>query len=89
MAEVDYGSWLGPVFGLWLKWVVGCQRSPVFGSGEVMVRSAWVMVRSAWVIAWLAGSSGFPMGFFFFFFNMGFSSGAILVSSRQWWLGFF
>ena len=27
--------------------------------------------------------------FFFFFFNMGFCSSEILVSSGQWWLGFF
>ena len=27
--------------------------------------------------------------FFFFFFNMGFCSDGILVSSGQWWLGFF
>ena len=26
---------------------------------------------------------------FFFFFNMGFCFGEILVSSGQWWLGFF
>ena len=50
-------------------------------------------------MAEVAGSSGFPLGFFFFsfccdagfffFFNMGFCSGGILVSSGQWWLGFF
>ena len=50
-------------------------------------------------MAEVAGSSGFPMGFFFFFsfccdagfffFNMGFCSSGILVSSGQWWLGFF
>ena len=40
-----------------------------------------------WVVA---GSSGFSLGFFFFFFlNMGFCSDGILVSSGQWWLGFF
>ena len=58
MAEVGCGSWLGPVFGslvvvgsgvwvvvgLWLKWVVGHRRSLVFGSDEVMARSAWVTV---------------------------------------------
>ena len=44
MAEVGCGSWLGLVFGLWLKWVVGCRRSLVFGSGEVMARSMWVMM---------------------------------------------
>ena len=32
---------------------------------------------------------GFRWVFFFFFFNMGFCSGGILVSSGQWWLGFF
>ena len=37
-------------------------------------------------MAEVAGSSGF---FFFFFFNMGFCSSGILVSSGQWWLGFF
>ena len=51
------------------------------------------------VVVEVAGSSGFLMGFvffffvvmlvFFFFFNMGFCSGGILVSSGQWWLGFF
>ena len=30
--------------------------------------------------------SAFPM-FFFFFFNMGFCSGGILVGSGQWWRG--
>ena len=39
-------------------------------------------------MAEVAGSSGFPMSFFFFF-NMGFCFGEILVSSGQWWLGFF
>ena len=39
------------------------------------------------VVAEGAGSSGFPM--VFFFFNMGFCSAGILVSSGQWWLGFF
>ena len=34
------------------------------------------------VVADVAGSSGFPM--VFFFFNMGFCSDGILVSSRQW-----
>ena len=75
MAEMGRGSWLGPVFGslvvvgsgvwivvgLWLKWVVGRRRSSMFGSGEVMARSAWVT-------AWLAGSSEFSMGFFIFYF---------------------
>ena len=60
MAEVGCGSWLGLVFRLWLKLVVGCRRSPMFESSEVMARLAWVT-------AWLAGSSGFPMGFFKFF----------------------
>ena len=42
-------------------------------------------------MAKVAGSSGFPMGFFLLFFlilNMGFCFGGILVSSGQWWLGF-
>ena len=49
-----------------------------------------------WVVAEVAGYSGFPMdfffffpsvvtlGFFFFFFSMGFCSSGILVSSGQW-----
>ena len=47
---VGCGSWLGSVFGLfivvglWLKWVVGRQRSPVFGSNGVMARLVWVTV---------------------------------------------
>ena len=32
---------------------------------------------------------GFAFPMVFFFFNMGFCSGGILVSSGQWWLGFF
>ena len=47
-------------------------------------------------MAEVAGSSRFPRDFrwfflFFIFFilNMGFCSGGILVSSGQWWLGFF
>ena len=41
-----------------------------------------------WVTAWLAGSSGFCLSDgFFFFFNMGFCSGGILVGSWQWWCG--
>ena len=50
-----------------------------------------VCLCCGWVVAEMVGSSGFPMGFFFFFFsfNMSFCSGGILVSSGQWWLGFF
>ena len=54
-------------------------------------------------MAEVVGSSGFSMGFLFLFFpsvvtlvfiylfflNMGFCFGGILVSSGQWWLGFF
>ena len=40
-----------------------------------------------WVTAWLAGSSGFCLSDGFFFFNMGFCSGGILVGSGQWWRG--
>ena len=47
---VGSGVWV--VVGLWLKWVVGRWRSPMFGSGEVMARSTWVT-------AWLASSFGF------------------------------
>ena len=61
-----------------------------------------VWLCCGWVVAEVAGYSGFLMGcfffssfccdvgfFFFFFFSMGFCSGGILVSSGQWWLGFF
>ena len=44
-----------------------------------------LLLVCGWVVAKVAGS----FGFFFFFFNMGFCSGGILVSSGQWWLGFF
>ena len=62
----------------------------MFGFGEVMARSTWVT-------AWLAGSSGFCLSVvtlgFFFFFNMGFCSGGILVDNggvvgmaeARWW----
>ena len=43
---VVVGSWLGSMFGLWVKWVVGRRSSLVFGFDEVMVRSAWVTVMS-------------------------------------------
>ena len=39
---VGFDVWI--VVGLWLKWVVGHRRSLVFGSGEVMARSAWVTI---------------------------------------------
>ena len=33
---VVVGSWLGSVFGLWVKWVVGRQSSPVLqGHGKI------------------------------------------------------
>ena len=53
-----------------------------------------VWLCCGWVMVEVAGSSGFTMGFFFFFliyfiFNMGFCSDGILVSSGEWWLGFF
>ena len=54
-----------------------------------------VWLCCGWVVAEVARSSGFSMGFFFFLFflffifNMGFCFGEILVSSGQWWLGFF
>ena len=57
-----------------------------------------VCVCVALLMALLALSDGFffffsfccDAGFFFFFFfNMGFCSAGILVSSGQWWLGFF
>ena len=41
-----------------------------------------VCLCCGWVVAEVVGSSGFPMGFFFFFsFNMSFCSGGILVSN--------
>ena len=50
----------------------------------------------ALLMALLALSDGFFFFFtyvvtlgFFFIFNMGFCSAGILVSSGQWWLGFF
>ena len=93
MAEVGCGSWLGLVFGLWLKWVVGCWRSPVFGSNEVMVRLAWVTMMGLveigvghHMVGWFFWVSD---GFIYLFFNMGFCFSGILVSSEQWWLGFF
>ena len=70
-------------------------------SGSVDGLCLCVWLCCGWVVAEMAGSSGFPMGFFFFsfccdagffyfiFFNMGFCFGGILVSSGQWWLGFF
>ena len=101
MAEVGCGSWLGLVFGslvvvgssvwvvvgLWLKWVVGRRRSPVFGSGEVMARSMWVTMMGLVDIGVGHGMVGWffwvSYGFFFIFifYNMGFCSGGILVSS--------
>ena len=49
-----------------------------------------VWLCCGWVVAEVAGSSRFLMGFFYFIlFYMGFCSGGILVSSEQWWLGFF
>ena len=70
------------------------------GSIDGLCLCVWLC--HGWVVAEVAGSSGFPMGFFFFsfccdvgfyffilfIFNMGFCSGGILVSSEQWWLGF-
>ena len=90
-------SWLGSMFGLWLgygwsgllvigdRWCLGLVRSWRDRRGSRW----WVWWRSTWVTAGLAGSSGFCLsdGFFFFFFNIGFCSGGILVGSRQWWCG--
>ena len=62
-------------------------------SGSVDGLCLCVWLCCGWVMAEVVGSSGFSMGFFFFFFlfflNMGFCSDGILVSSGQWWLGFF
>ena len=86
MAEVGCGSWLDPVFRslvvvgfgvwvvvrLWLKWVVGRRRSPVFRSSEVMVRLAWVTVMGLVEIGVGHRMVGWFFwvfdGFFFFFF---------------------
>ena len=61
------------------------------GSVDGLCLCVWLCC--GWVMVEVAGSSGFSMGFFFFFFffflNMGFCSDGILVSSGQWWLGFF
>ena len=68
------------------------------GSVDGLCLCVWLCC--GWVVAEVAGSSGLSMGFFFFppfvvmlvfffIFNMGFCSGGILVSSGQWWLGFF
>ena len=76
MAEVGCGSWLDPVFGSWLKWVVGRRRSLMFGSGEVMARSAWVTVMGLVEIGVGHGVGHRMVGWFFwvsdggfFFFN--------------------
>ena len=82
MGFVDW--WLG----WWVWW-------PLLAPTGLMV---CVYVCVALLMALLALSDGvffFPsvvtLGFFFFFFffNMGFCSAGILVSSGQWWLGFF
>ena len=59
----------------------------VCGSVDGLCLCVWLCC--GWVLAEVVGSSGFLMSFFFFFFNMVFCSGGILVSSGQWWLGFF
>ena len=55
-----------------------------------------VWLCCGWVVVEVVGSSRFPRDFqwvffkiFFLILNMGFCSGGILVSSGQWWLGFF
>ena len=47
-------------------------------------RSRSCLVGEVWVLrfGWRGSKSGF-----FFFFNMGFCSGGILVGSGQWWRG--
>ena len=59
--------------GLWLKWVVGCQRLPMFGSGEVMAGLAWVTVMGLVeigmghrMVSWFFWVLPFRRGFFFF-----------------------
>ena len=96
MAEMGCRSWLGSMFGLWLKWlkwVVGRRRLPVFGSGEVMARLAWVTVMGLVEIGVFHGvvhhmvgwffwvSDGFIFYFLFFLYNIGFCSSGILVNS--------
>ena len=85
---VVVGSWLGSMFGLWVKWVVGRRSSLVFGFGEVMVRSAWVTVMSLVeigvghrMVSWFFWVLPFLWFFFFFFNKMGFCLGGILVGN--------
>ena len=65
----------------------------MFGSNEVMVRLAWVTMMGLveigvghHMVGWFFWVSD---GFIYLFFNMGFCFSGILVSSGQWWLGFF
>ena len=58
--------------GLWLKWVVGHRRSPIFGSKEVMVRLACVTVMGLVeigmghrMVSWFFWVLPFRRGFFF------------------------
>ena len=84
---VWYDVWV--MVRLWLKWVVGRWRLPVFMSSEVMVRLAWVTVMGLveigvghHMVGWFFWVLPFRCFFFFFFsFNMGFCSGGILVGS--------
>ena len=67
--------------GLGLAW---SKRSFSCLVGEVLVlrigqRGLGSAFWSAWVTKWVF--------FFFFFLNMGFCSGEILVASGQWWRG--
>ena len=87
--------------GLWRKWVVGRRRLPVFGSGEVMARSAWITVMGLveismghHMVGWFFWVLSFRWVFIFkiFFFNMGFCSSGISVGSggvvgmvEAWW----
>ena len=64
--------------------IFGYFRRPGFQIGSVD-GSVCVCVWLCFWLCWLC-----PIGFFFFFFfNMGFCFAGILVSSGQWWLGFF
>ena len=95
MAEVGCGSWLGLVFGslvvvwfgVWVVAEVGCWSSEIASIGvrrghrEISVGHHMV----GWFF-WV--SDGFIYLFIIIiFFNMGFCSGGILVSSGQWWRG--
>ena len=78
MAEV--GCWSSKITNVWV-WrghgEIGVGHGDGFGGN-------WRGSPHGWLV--LLGSA-FPMGFFFFFFNMCFCSSGILVGSGQWRCG--